>query len=78
MSSKEDALVEVVDIIKRHNLSLADISSALEGGNDFKARTSSSILRVCLVTSEESSSSSASRFTSACGGTTSTRRGASF
>ncbi|HTL03863.1 MAG TPA: DUF2157 domain-containing protein [Vicinamibacterales bacterium] len=44
MSSKEDALVEVVDIIKRHNLSLADISSALEGGQDFKARTSSSIL----------------------------------
>jgi len=44
MSSKEDALAEVVDIIKRHNLSLADISSALEGGQDFKARTSSSIL----------------------------------
>jgi hypothetical protein len=44
MSSKEDALVEVVDIIKRHNLSLADISSALEGSKDFKARTSSGIL----------------------------------
>ena len=44
MSTKEDALLEVVDIIKRHNLSLADISSALEGGQDFKARTSSSIL----------------------------------
>ena len=44
MSARQDALIEVVDIIKRHNLSLADISTALEGAPDFKAQRSGSIL----------------------------------
>jgi hypothetical protein len=44
MSAKQDALIEVVDIIKRHNLALADISAALEGSHEFKAQASGSIL----------------------------------
>jgi hypothetical protein len=44
MSAREDALVEVVDLIKRHGLTVAEVSEALEGGKEFKARRSGSIL----------------------------------
>jgi hypothetical protein len=37
-------LIEVVDIIKRHDLTLDDISAALKGGKEFKTEKSSSIL----------------------------------
>jgi hypothetical protein len=44
MSAKQDALIEVVDIISRHGLTLDEISVALKGGKEFKAQASSSIL----------------------------------
>jgi hypothetical protein len=44
MSARQDALIEVVDIIKRHGLSLDEISSAVAGSSEFKAETSSGIL----------------------------------
>jgi hypothetical protein len=44
MSAKQDALIEVVDIITRHGLTVDDISAALKGGKDFKAEASSNIL----------------------------------
>jgi hypothetical protein len=44
MSAKQDALIEVVDIISRHGLTLDEISSALNGSKEFKAQASSSIL----------------------------------
>jgi hypothetical protein len=44
MSAKQDALIEVVDIISRHGLTLEEISTALKGGKEFKADASSSIL----------------------------------
>ena len=44
MSARQDALIEVVDIIKRHDLTLDEISTALKGGREFKAAKSGSIL----------------------------------
>src|SRR5580765_7076694 len=44
MSAKQDALIDVVDIIKRHHLTLDEISAALSGGTEFRAEKSSSIL----------------------------------
>src|SRR5215213_8805099 len=44
MSAKQDALIEVVDIIGRHGLTLDEISAALKGGKEFKAAASGSIL----------------------------------
>jgi hypothetical protein len=44
MSARQDALIEVVDIIKRHGLTIDEISTALKGGKEFKAQTSGSIL----------------------------------
>jgi hypothetical protein len=44
MTAKKDAIIEVVDIIKRHHLSLDEIASALTHGIDFQAQRSSSIL----------------------------------
>jgi hypothetical protein len=44
MSAKQDALIEVVDIISRHGLTLDEISTALKGGKEFKADAAGSIL----------------------------------
>jgi hypothetical protein len=44
MTSKQDALIEVVDLIRQHGLTSDEIAEALQGGRDFKARKSSSIL----------------------------------
>ena len=44
MTARQDALIEVVDIIQRHGLTLDEISAAVGGSPDFKAQTSSSIL----------------------------------
>jgi hypothetical protein len=44
MSAKQDALIDVVDIIQRHGLTLDEISAALADGADFKAEKSGSIL----------------------------------
>ncbi|HQR50359.1 MAG TPA: DUF2157 domain-containing protein [Methylophilaceae bacterium] len=44
MSTRQDAIIEVVDIIKRHNLSLVEIAEALKGGLEIKAERSSGIL----------------------------------
>jgi hypothetical protein len=44
MSAKEDALIEVVDIIKRHGLTLEEISSGLKGDTQFEVQKSSGIL----------------------------------
>jgi hypothetical protein len=44
MSARQDALVEVVDIIRRHGLTLDDISAALKGGGEFHAQKSGGIL----------------------------------
>ncbi|MEZ0223175.1 MAG: DUF2157 domain-containing protein [Alphaproteobacteria bacterium] len=43
-SSKQDALIEVVDIIKRHNLTLDDVYAAMQGSKEFRAQKSGSIL----------------------------------
>ena len=65
MSAKQDALIEVVDIIKRHGLTLDEISTAVAGSSEFKAQTSSSILSRLFGYVGGFSSSSAWRFTSA-------------
>ena len=44
MSAKQDALVEVVEIIERHGLTLEEIARAVKGGGDFKTLQSSGIL----------------------------------
>jgi len=44
MATKEDALVEVVSTIRRHNLSLDDIAAALKNSPEFKATESGSII----------------------------------
>jgi len=44
MTAKQDALIEVVDIINRHGLTLDEISAAVGGSKEFKAQASSSIL----------------------------------
>lgn len=43
-ASKQDALVEVVDIIKRHKLTLEEVYAALQDTPEFKAQKSGSIL----------------------------------
>jgi hypothetical protein len=44
MSDKQDALVEVVDLITRHGLTIEDVSAALKGDPAFKAARSGGIL----------------------------------
>ncbi len=44
MTARHDALVEVVDAIRRHNLSLDEIGRALQGETAYAAETSSGIL----------------------------------
>lgn len=44
MTAKQDALVEVVDIIKRHGLTLEEVYAALQNTAEFKAQKSSSLL----------------------------------
>jgi hypothetical protein len=44
MSDKQDALVEVVDLITRHGLTIDEVSAALKGGPTFKAARSEGIL----------------------------------
>jgi Predicted membrane protein (DUF2157) len=44
MSAKQDALIEVVDIIKRHGLTLEEISNGLKGDTQFEVQKSSGIL----------------------------------
>jgi Predicted membrane protein (DUF2157) len=44
MSDKQDALIEVVDLIRRHGLTLDEVSSALEGGPRYETAKSSSML----------------------------------
>jgi hypothetical protein len=43
-TSRHDALVEVVDLIRRHGLTLDDVAAALEGGAAFKSEKSAGIL----------------------------------
>ncbi|TAL39405.1 MAG: DUF2157 domain-containing protein [Alphaproteobacteria bacterium] len=43
-SSKQDALIEVVDIMKRHSLTLEEVYAALQGSAEFKAQKSGGIL----------------------------------
>jgi hypothetical protein len=43
-SSKQDALIEVVDIMKRHSLTLEEVYAALQDSPDFKAQKSGGIL----------------------------------
>ncbi|MDI1227237.1 MAG: DUF2157 domain-containing protein [bacterium] len=44
MTAKQDAIVEVVDIIKRHGLTLEEVYAALQNTAEFKAQKSSSLL----------------------------------
>jgi hypothetical protein len=44
MSDKQDALVEVVDLITRHGLTIDEVSAALKGEPAFKAARSGGIL----------------------------------
>ncbi|HYD16882.1 MAG TPA: DUF2157 domain-containing protein, partial [Patescibacteria group bacterium] len=44
MTARQDALVEVTDIIKRHGLTLEEVYAALQGTPEFKAQKSSSML----------------------------------
>ncbi|PKO53232.1 MAG: DUF2157 domain-containing protein, partial [Betaproteobacteria bacterium HGW-Betaproteobacteria-2] len=44
MTARQDALVEVVDTIRRHNLSLEEITEALRDGPEIKEQQSSGIL----------------------------------
>lgn len=44
MTAKQDALVEVVDIIKRHGLTLEEVYAALQNTAEFKAQKSGSLL----------------------------------
>jgi hypothetical protein len=44
MSAKQDALIEVADIIRRHNLTLDEVARAVAGTAEFKAEKSSGIL----------------------------------
>lgn len=44
MSARQEALIEVVETIRRHELSLEDIAAALRDDPSFKAKKSSSIL----------------------------------
>ena len=44
MTAKQDALVEVVDLITRHGLTIDDVSAALTGKGSYSAQRSSSVL----------------------------------
>lgn len=44
MSTRQDALTEVVDLIRRHDLSVEEVAAALRGDETFKAQKHSSIL----------------------------------
>ncbi|MDC0358825.1 DUF2157 domain-containing protein [Oligoflexia bacterium] len=44
MNAKQDAIIEVVDIIKRHGVTLDDITAALKDEQAFKAKKGGSIL----------------------------------
>jgi hypothetical protein len=44
MTAKQDALIEVIDLIKRHNLSYAEVTAAMNDSPDFKAEKSSGVL----------------------------------
>ena len=44
MSDKQDALIEVVDLITRHGLTIDEVSAALKGEPAFKAAKSGGIL----------------------------------
>ncbi len=44
MTARQDALVEIVDTIRRHNLSLEEISEALQEGPEIKQQRSSGVL----------------------------------
>lgn len=44
MSAKQDALIEVVDIIRRHGLTLDDVAAAMKQGPEIRAQKSGSIL----------------------------------
>jgi hypothetical protein len=44
MSDKQDALIEVVDLIRRHALTLDEVSAALKGGPSDETARSSSVL----------------------------------
>ena len=44
MSDKQDALIEVVDLITRHGLTIDEVSAALKGEPAFKAARSGGIL----------------------------------
>lgn len=48
MTARHDALVEVIDIIRRHNLTLDEIGRALQGDTAYAEETSSSILTQVL------------------------------
>ncbi len=48
MTSKQDALIEVVDLIKNHGLTLEEVSSALSGAKEFREEKSSGILTKIL------------------------------
>jgi len=44
MNAKEDAIAEILDIIRRHELTLDDISVALKGRREFRTRKSATLL----------------------------------
>jgi len=44
MAARADALIEVVDIIRRHGLTLEEVAAGLEGTREFNAQKSGSIL----------------------------------
>ena len=45
MTAKQDALIEVVELIKRHKLTFAEVSAAMSDSPEFKAEKSSGILQ---------------------------------
>ena len=44
MTAKQDALVEVVDLIARHGLTIDEVSAALAGKGDYATQRTSSVL----------------------------------
>lgn len=45
MSAREDALIEIVDLIKRHNFTFAEVSAAMSDSPEFRAAKSGGILQ---------------------------------
>lgn len=45
MTAREDALIEIVDLIKRHNFTFAEVSAAMSDSPEFRAVKSGSILQ---------------------------------